>query len=303
VWSGREEEPIVEARRELAHGARHLAVDRVAASRGRRRDVRFIEHEQALACAGAEVPQEGLSVLGSPEELVRDDEAIVGLPHRHAEAALLPALGDELTRHHLEVQAEAAAHLVAPLEADRCGTADQDEVRLLPQDELLHHEARFDGLSETDVVGDEEVRSRELEGLHQRRELMGHVLDARAKGCLEARGVRRAHRVPSQRVEVGAEVSRGIEARRRAGRPSSRDRPPRRPARDPRARRARDQDRRHRGRRGGRGPTRRPGQERRPRPTTGDDVPGRPAPLWGDRPGDGRGAAARSASGRSLLRA
>ena len=211
-----EEEAVVEAGREIADGVRDLAVDRVAAAGGRRGDVGLVEDEQALLGARAEVLAQGLAVLGAAQERVRDDEAVMGGPRVHAEAALLAALRDELSRHHLEVETEAAAHLALPLKADGRGAGDEDEVGLLAEDQLLEDEAGLDRLSEAHVIGDEEVGARELERLHQRGELMGHVFDARAERRLEARGVCRAHRVPAQRVEVRAEVGRRVEAIDRA---------------------------------------------------------------------------------------
>ena len=92
---------------------------------------------------------------------------------------------DELRGHHLEAQAEAPLHLALPLEAHRRRADDEDEARLLSQEQLLEHEPRLDGLAEPDVVRDEEVRARELERLHERRELVRHELDARAERRLE----------------------------------------------------------------------------------------------------------------------
>jgi hypothetical protein len=116
------------------------------------------------------------------------------------EAPLAAAAGDELAAHHLEAQAEAAHHLVAPLQADRGRADDQDEAGLLAQDQLLQDQAGLDRLAEADVVGDEEVGARQLERLHQRRELVGHQLDAGAKGRLEAVGVGRADGAPLECV-------------------------------------------------------------------------------------------------------
>jgi len=216
VGRRREEQTVVEARGEIADGGRDLAVDGVAASGSRGGDVGLVEDEQALGGPIAEKLQERLSVLGAPQERVRNDEAVVRRPRVDAESALPAAVGNEGAGHHLEVQAEAAAHLALPLEADGSRAADEDEVSLLPQDELLHHQAGLDRLPEPDVVGNEEVRARQLQRLHERRELVNHVLYAGAERGLEAGRVGRAHRVPAQGVEVGAEVIRRVETVRRA---------------------------------------------------------------------------------------
>jgi len=200
VRRGAEEEAVVEAPREAANGIRDFGVGRVLARGGRRGDVGLVEDEQALARALAEVVEERVLVLGPAQERVRDDEAVVRAPGVGPEAAFLPPVADELPRHDLEAQTEAALHLALPLKAHRGGAHDEDEARLLAEDQLLKHEARLDRLAEPHIVGDEEVRARQLQRLHERRELVGHQLDARPEGGLEAGRVRRAHRAPLERV-------------------------------------------------------------------------------------------------------
>jgi len=48
-----------------------------------------------------------------------------------------------------------------------------DFADLFPQQEFAGNQAGFDGLAESDVVGNEEVHAREPEGLAQRLELIG----------------------------------------------------------------------------------------------------------------------------------
>jgi hypothetical protein len=211
VRRGAQEEAVVELGGEVADGGGGGAVDGVLARRGRRGDVRLVEDEEALLGAVAEVGEERVAVLGAADQRVADDEAVVRRPGVHAEAALDAPAGDELPRHHLEAEAEAAHHLVAPLKADRGGTDDQHEVGLLAEDQLLEDEPRLDRLSEPDIVGDEEVRAGELEGLHEGRELVRHELDAGAERRLEAGGVGGADGAPLERVEVGAEAGRRVE--------------------------------------------------------------------------------------------
>jgi hypothetical protein len=161
------------------------------------------------------VVQKGVQVLGATQHLVGDDEAVVGGPGVHAKAAFLSAPSDELARHHLEAQTEAALHLGLPLEGDGGWTRDEHEVGLLAEQQLLKHQARLDGLAETHVVRDEQVGAREFEGLHQRRQLMVHDLDARSKRRLEAVRVRRADGAPLQCVQVRTKVPRRVERRTR----------------------------------------------------------------------------------------
>ena len=81
--------------------------------------VRLVEDQQALARARSpRCCEQRLAVLGPAQRLVRDDEAVVRRPRVDAEAALLPAAGDEGAVVDLEAQAEAPLHLVAPLQAD-----------------------------------------------------------------------------------------------------------------------------------------------------------------------------------------
>ena len=75
----------------------------------------------------------------------------------------------------------------------------------------MEDEPGLDGLSETDIIGDEEVRAGELERLHQRRELMRHQLDARAERSLKTRRIGGAHGAPLESVEIRAEMLRRIE--------------------------------------------------------------------------------------------
>jgi hypothetical protein len=112
---------------------------------------------------------------------------------------------------HLELQTEPLLHLVAPLQTHRRRRDDQDQLDLLPQQQLLQHEPGLDRLSETDVVRDEQVRARQLQRLLQRRELVIHELDARAERRLEEPRIGGGDRVPSERVQVGREVMWRVE--------------------------------------------------------------------------------------------
>ena len=65
------------------------------------------------------------------------------------------------------------AYLIGDRETGDCVVVDpayaaQDLVDALAEQQLLHDQAGLDGLAEADVVGDEEVRARQLERLHER---------------------------------------------------------------------------------------------------------------------------------------
>ena len=163
-----------------------------------------MEQGQGLAVGRA-------AVLGPAQYGVADDEAVVGGPGVDAEAALLTPSGNEGPGVELELETEAPRHLVAPLETDRSGRDDQHEVHPLSEQQLLEHKSGCDGLAQADVVGNEEVRPGQLEGLLQSRALVVHELDARAERGLEEPRIGRGHGVPLQGVEVGAEEARLVE--------------------------------------------------------------------------------------------
>ncbi len=213
VRRGAQKQTVVEARREVTDRARDVRVGCVLAGRRWRRDVCFIQDEQPLARTLSQVREERVPVLGTAKQRVGHDEPIVRAPCIRTEPSLPSTPRHELPRHYLEPQAEPALHLVAPLQAHGRGAHHEHEARLLPQQKLLQHEPCLDGLSEPDVVRDEQVRTWQLERLHERGELVGHELDARSKRGLEAVGVRRAHRAPLECVQVRPEVRRWIEAR------------------------------------------------------------------------------------------
>ena len=120
----------------------------------------LVEKQKALLRPVPEVLEKGVAMLGAPERLIRNDEPRVGGPGVDSEAPLLPAAGDERAVIDLEAQAEPPLHLGAPLEAEGRGTDDEGEVHALAKHQLLEHEPGLDGLSQADVVGDEQVRPR-----------------------------------------------------------------------------------------------------------------------------------------------
>lgn len=89
-----------------------------------------------------------------------DDEAAVGAPHRHREAALLAPPRHEVAVVDLEVHAEAAVELVPPLQRHRRRAHHQHPIDPLPQHQLLQHQPCLDGLPQPHVVGDEQVDPR-----------------------------------------------------------------------------------------------------------------------------------------------
>jgi hypothetical protein len=211
-----EKQSVLEARRHVADHLRDARVDGVARGGGGRGGVGLVEDEQRLAGPLAEVGEQRVAVLGAAQRLVRDDEAGVGGPGVDAEAALLPPPGHKLPVVDLKLEPELALHLVAPLERDRRRAHDERLLDALAQQQLLEDEARLDGLAEAHVVGDEQVGPGHLQRPLEGRELVVEEPDARAKGRLEEARVGGGDGVPAERVEVGGEVPRRVEARDRA---------------------------------------------------------------------------------------
>jgi hypothetical protein len=209
----REEELVVEARRDLAQHAGHLGVDGVLRTARGCGVVGLVEDEQRGpgALVGEPVAQ-GAGVLLVAQEGVRDDEARVRRPGVHAVAALA-ALGEHVVpvEDH-EGQPEAGIELVAPLEHHRGRRRDDDAPHLLAHEELAEDEPRLDGFAEPDIVRDEEVHARQGQGLAQGFELVGVDADARAEGALEEARRGGGHAVPALGVEVGGEARGRVEA-------------------------------------------------------------------------------------------
>ena len=91
----------------------------------------LVEDEEAFRGALSDVLKERVSVLGPPQDLMRDDEPRVRAPGVHAEAALLTSTPDERPVHDLEVKSELLLHLVAPLEAHGRRANDEHELDVI----------------------------------------------------------------------------------------------------------------------------------------------------------------------------
>ncbi len=214
VRRGGEEQAVLETRGDVAHHAGEVRIDGVPGPTGGRRVMGLVEDQQR---AGAEAFQPGAERTGVcfvVEEGMGEQEAGVGVPRIDRPAPLAAHGGDVRPVEDLKGQAEALLELLAPLEEDGGRTADHDAADFLTDEQLADDQAGFDGLAEADVVGDEEVDARKLEGLAQGLELVGEDLDAGAVGRLKQLGVRRGDAVPAQRVEIGGEAARVVEAAR-----------------------------------------------------------------------------------------
>ncbi len=156
--------------------------------------------------------QQRLAIFRAPQGLVRDDEAREGSPWVDAEAPLLAPTAHEVPVVDLEPDPEPLLHFRAPLERQSGRADDQGLVHTLAQRQFLQDEAGLDRLAQPDVVGQEQVHARQFQGLAQRHQLVVEQLDPCAEGRLEEARIRGGHAAPLERVQIGGEVARWIEA-------------------------------------------------------------------------------------------
>ena len=70
-----------------------------------------------------------------------------------------------------EFEPELFEHLDTPFFLKRCRTDDENTASAMPQQELLNDETGLNGLSQADVVGNEQIDPRHVDGAHQGIEL------------------------------------------------------------------------------------------------------------------------------------
>jgi hypothetical protein len=125
--------------------------------------------------------------------------------------ALAPRRRDVVAIEDDEAEPEPGFHLFLPLQQHARRRGDHDGIDPTTEQQLARDETCLYGLAEADIVGDEEVDPRKLQGLAQRLKLISVNLDASSKRRLEQRRIGRGDRRPTQRVQVGRECSRLIE--------------------------------------------------------------------------------------------
>ena len=161
VRRGRQEEPMLEARREITDGPRELRLDAVAPAARRCRVMRLVEDEQAPRPHRAEPGPHRIGVARIDQQVVRHEEPAVGHPRIHPEAALATHPTQVGAVEDLEHQTEAILQLALPLLQHRRRRGDDDRLRLPAQQQLPGDEPRLDGLAEPGVVGDEQIDPRQ----------------------------------------------------------------------------------------------------------------------------------------------
>ena len=183
----RQEQAVLESRRQLADCLRDLQVDGVFAAARRGGMVRLVEDQQR---AGPEVAQrvdEALAVGRIDEQPMRDQEPARRQPRIDREAALAPHRREERAIVDREAQAEPRLQLVGPLPEHRRRRRDDDKIDAAAQQQLAQDQPGLDRLAEPDIVGDQEVDPRQLQRLAQRFEL-GRRRDGCRPGTAPERG-------------------------------------------------------------------------------------------------------------------
>ena len=207
-----QEQPVLEARRDVPDGPRGLRIDGVTGAARRRRVMRFVQDQQRLRGEAAQPVAQPGGVGLVDQQAVGDQEARMRRPGVHGEAPLAPHARHVGAVEDGEREAEARFHLVAPLLQHRRRTRHHDPVHPSAQQQLARDQPRLDRLAEADVVGDEQVDARQAQRLPQRFELVGVDADPGAERRLEEVRIGGRDAVPRQRAQVGGEQGRLVEA-------------------------------------------------------------------------------------------
>src|ERR1035441_2591541 len=98
----------------------------------------------------------------------------MGSPRVDRVTAFAAAIEEIVSVENDEAQAEASLHFALPLGEERGRARDDDALHLLTHDHLAENETGLDRFAESDIVSDEEIDARHLEGFFQRLQLVGH---------------------------------------------------------------------------------------------------------------------------------
>ncbi len=175
---GREEELVLELRRDLHDLPRELGGDRVGSRRRRRGVVGLVEDQERTGSdqIAAQPVAEVRRVFLILDQVVGDDEPVVGPPGIDIVASLLTNPVDVSSVDDLKEQAEPGLHLFPPLQKHGGRTADDDVGHLAAEQELARDEPCLDGLAEPHAIRHEQVDPRHAERHAERFELV--MLDA-----------------------------------------------------------------------------------------------------------------------------
>ena len=191
VRGGREEQLVLEMRRNGANGGGALRVGGVAPGARGGDVVRLVNHQHVetpgidgFARGGQHLLEQAQRTL-TLEEIDAGDQAREMIPGVDVQATRAAQLTHQLGIDDAKVQPELVAHLVAPLDLDRRWADHEHRAHAMAQRQLLDHQAGFDRLAEAHVIGDQQVDTRHLDCTDQRVELVVLDLHAAAERCLQ----------------------------------------------------------------------------------------------------------------------
>ena len=182
---GGKEQTVLEPASEFAYGAGELRLNAVVPTARRRGMMGLIQDEQATGQKGTEPLAHGIGIGRIDQQVVRHQEPAVGTPGIHAEAAVLSDLREVGSVQDGEQEAETLLHLRLPLLQHGCGGGDNNRLDLLAQQQLPCDEARFDGLPQAGIIGNEQIDPGQFERLAERLHLIGIDLDPGPERRLE----------------------------------------------------------------------------------------------------------------------
>src|SRR5947209_8072574 len=149
------------------------------------------------------------------KEVNRSDEAGRVCPWVDVQPAFAPQFPGQFAIDDAKRQAELVAHLVAPLHLQRGRADDYYLACSVAYDKLLADQPGLNGLAQANIIGDEQVGTRHLDGSHHRVKLVIFQFDAAAEGSLQSAYISARNRTPMHRVKKRIESLWEIKAKRR----------------------------------------------------------------------------------------
>jgi hypothetical protein len=153
---------------------------------------------------------------GSPERAVSlekvngGDKARVVGPGINLQTALAAKFGKEFRINDDEIKAEFVAHLILPLDLQRGRANNEDCSSAMAQDQLQNDKSAFDCFAEANIIGNQQVGARHLDGPDNGIELVILNCDAAAKRRLDRAWVGRGGSSPANSVKEGVQALRCI---------------------------------------------------------------------------------------------
>src|SRR5712692_7665911 len=214
----REKQLVLKVRREAAQGKGSLRVRGVLSLPGWSDVMGLVDNEQVkfarvgrLATGWQHFAEEAQRTLAL-EEVNRGDETRKVCPGIDVQPPLAAQVFQKRAIDDAKFQAELVAHLVAPLHLQRGRADNQYLARTMTYDKLLADQARLNGLTQADIIGNQQVGTRHLDGPHDRVKLVIFHLNATAKGGLQGLDISTGNGSPAYRVEKGIQSLRSIKA-------------------------------------------------------------------------------------------